>query len=59
MRKLYTGLAWTIAGAVVVQAAAIAFAFGGMLNLVSRGRRRRQGAPRELPGGRRRASSGS
>ncbi|RXZ48699.1 hypothetical protein ESP57_06805 [Agromyces fucosus] len=37
MRKLYTGLAWTIAGAVVVQAAAIAFAFGGMLNLVSEG----------------------
>ena len=37
MRKLYTGLAWTVAGAVVVQAAAIAFAFGGMLNLVSEG----------------------
>lgn len=37
MRKLYTVLAWTIAGAVVVQAAAIAFAFGGMLNLVSEG----------------------
>ena len=37
MRKLYTGLAWTIAGAVVIQAAAIAFAFGGMLNLVSEG----------------------
>ncbi|WP_438854430.1 hypothetical protein [Agromyces sp. M3QZ16-3] len=37
MQKLYTGLAWTIAGAVVVQASAIAFAFGGMLNLVSEG----------------------
>jgi heme A synthase len=37
MRKLYTGLAWTIAGAVVVQAASIAFAFGGMLNLVAEG----------------------
>ena len=37
MRKLYTGLAWTVAGAVVVQAAAIAFAFGGMLNLISEG----------------------
>jgi heme A synthase len=37
MRTLYTGLAWTVAGAVVVQAAAIAFAFGGMLNLVSEG----------------------
>jgi heme A synthase len=37
MRKLYAGLAWTVAGGVVVQAAAIAFAFGGMLNLVSEG----------------------
>jgi heme A synthase len=37
MRKLYAGLAWTVAGAVVVQAAAIAFAFGGMLNLVAEG----------------------
>ena len=37
MRRIYAGLAWTIAGAVVVQAAAIAFAFGGMLNLVSEG----------------------
>lgn len=37
MRTLYTGLAWTVAGAVVVQAAAIALAFGGMLNLVSEG----------------------
>ncbi|GGI44150.1 heme A synthase [Agromyces flavus] len=37
MRKLYTGLAWTVAGAVVIQAAAIAFAFGGMLNLVAEG----------------------
>lgn len=37
MRKLYSGLAWTVASAVVVQAAAIAFAFGGMLNLVAEG----------------------
>jgi len=37
MRKLYTVLAWTISGAVVVQASSIAFAFGGMLNLVSEG----------------------
>jgi heme A synthase len=37
MRKLYTGLAWAVAAGVVVQAAAIAFAFGGMLNLVSEG----------------------
>jgi len=37
MRRIYAGLAWTIAGAVVVQASAIAFAFGGMLNLVSEG----------------------
>ncbi len=54
MRKLYTVLAWTIAGAVVVQAAAIAFAFGGMLEPRVGGRCRRQGAPGELPGGRRR-----
>ncbi|MGR0319774.1 hypothetical protein [Agromyces sp. ZXT2-3] len=37
MRTLYSGLAWTVAGAVVIQAAAIAFAFGGMLNLVAEG----------------------
>ncbi len=37
MRKVYSALAWIIAGGVVVQAAAIAFAFGGMLNLVSEG----------------------
>jgi heme A synthase len=37
MRKLYTGLAWAVASGVVLQAAAIAFAFGGMLNLVSEG----------------------
>ena len=37
MRRLYTGLAWTVAGAVVIQAAAIAFAFGGMLNLIAEG----------------------
>ncbi|MFE5672666.1 hypothetical protein ACFQ58_13785 [Agromyces sp. NPDC056523] len=37
MRRLYSGLAWTVAGAVVIQAAAIAFAFGGMLNLIAEG----------------------
>ncbi|PWC03493.1 hypothetical protein [Agromyces badenianii] len=37
MRKFYSGLAWTIAVGVVVQAAAIAFAFGGVLNRVSSG----------------------
>ena len=37
MSRIYRGLAWTVAGGVVVQAAAIAFAFGGMLNLVSEG----------------------
>jgi heme A synthase len=37
MRKVYSALAWIIAGGVVVQAAAIAFAFGGMLNRVSEG----------------------
>ena len=37
MRKVYTALAWIIAGGVVVQAAAIAFAFGGVLNRVSNG----------------------
>ncbi|MET0976824.1 MAG: hypothetical protein ABWX82_14285 [Leifsonia sp.] len=37
MRRIYAGLAWTIAGSVVVQAAAIAFAFGGLLNRVSNG----------------------
>lgn len=37
MRRFYSGLAWTIAAGVVVQAAAIAFAFGGVLNRVSNG----------------------
>ncbi|SIO27589.1 hypothetical protein [Agromyces cerinus] len=37
MRRFYTGLAWAIAASVVVQAAAIAFAFGGLLNRVSNG----------------------
>ncbi len=37
MRRLYTGLAWSVAGAVVIQAAAIAFAFGGMLNVIADG----------------------
>ena len=37
MRRFYSGLAWTIAAGVVVQAAAIAFAFGGVLNRVSSG----------------------
>ncbi|MGW9629617.1 hypothetical protein ACWGST_02870 [Agromyces sp. NPDC055520] len=37
MRSFYSGLAWAIAAGVVVQAAAIAFAFGGVLNRVSNG----------------------
>ena len=37
MCRIYAGLAWIIAAAVVVQAAAIAFAFGGVLNHVSEG----------------------
>ena len=37
MRKVYSALAWIVAGGVVVQAAAIAFAFGGVLNHVSEG----------------------
>jgi heme A synthase len=37
MRKVYSALAWIVAGGVVVQAAAIAFAFGGVLNRVSNG----------------------
>ena len=37
MRKVFSALAWIIAGGVVVQAAAIAFAFGGVLNRVSEG----------------------
>lgn len=37
MRRAYSVIAWIIAGGVVVQAAAIAFAFGGLLNHVSGG----------------------
>lgn len=37
MRKTYSVIAWIIAGGVVVQAAAIAFAFGGLLHYVSEG----------------------
>ena len=37
MRKTYSVIAWIIAGGVVVQAAAIAFAFGGALHYVSEG----------------------
>ncbi len=37
MRKTYSVIAWIIAGGVVVQAAAIAFAFGGLLHHVSEG----------------------
>lgn len=37
MRRVYTALAWIVAGAVVVQAAAIAFAFGGILNRLQQG----------------------
>jgi heme A synthase len=37
MRKTYTGIAWAIAGGVVVQAAAIAFGFGGMAHYIQEG----------------------
>jgi hypothetical protein len=37
MRNTYRVIAWIIAGGVVVQAAAIAFAFGGLLHYVSEG----------------------
>jgi heme A synthase len=37
MRRIYRGIAWVIVGGVVVQAAAIAFAFGGVLNNVAEG----------------------
>ena len=37
MRKTYSVLAWVIAGGVVVQAAAIAFGFGGMVHHVQQG----------------------
>ena len=37
MRRFYSALAWIIAGGVVVQAAAIAFGFGGMVGYVRDG----------------------
>ena len=37
MRKVYSGVAWLIAGLVVVQAAAIALGFGGMMHFVNEG----------------------
>jgi len=37
MRKVYSGIAWLVAGLVVVQAAAIALGVGGMLHLVDTG----------------------
>ena len=37
MRKVYTWLAWLIAAMVLVQAAAIALGFGGMMHFVSQG----------------------
>lgn len=37
MRKTYQILAWIVAAGVVVQAAAIAFGFGGMMNYVNGG----------------------
>ena len=37
MRKVYSGIAWLIAGLVVVQAAAIAMGFGGMMHFVDGG----------------------
>jgi hypothetical protein len=37
MRKLYSALAWVIAAGVVVQAASIAFGFGGMMGYVTEG----------------------
>ena len=37
MRRFYSALAWIVAGGVVVQAAAIAFGFGGMVGYVMDG----------------------
>lgn len=37
MRKVYAVLAWIVAAGVVVQAAAIAFAFGGMTHFIMEG----------------------
>ena len=37
MRKVYSGIAWLIAGLVVVQAGAIALGFGGMMHFVDTG----------------------
>lgn len=37
MRRIYSAVAWIIAGAVVVQAASIAFAMGGMAHFIQEG----------------------
>ena len=37
VRKLYSVLAWTVVAGVVIQAAAIAFGFGGLAGYVSKG----------------------
>jgi hypothetical protein len=37
MRKVYIGIAWLIAAMVLIQAAAIALGFGGMMHFVSEG----------------------
>ena len=37
MRRFYSALAWIVAGGVVVQAAAIAFGFGGMVGYIMDG----------------------
>jgi heme A synthase len=37
MRKIYSVIAWIVAGGVVVQAASIAFGFGGMVHYVQDG----------------------
>ncbi|WP_457963220.1 hypothetical protein M1E17_17460 [Arthrobacter sp. D1-29] len=37
MRRIYSVIAWIIAGAVVVQAASIAFAMGGMAHFIQEG----------------------
>jgi hypothetical protein len=37
MRKVYSAIAWIIAGGVVVQAASMAFGFGGMVHYVQDG----------------------
>jgi heme A synthase len=37
MRRIYSAIAWIIAGGVVVQAASIAFGFGGMVHYIQGG----------------------